>query len=285
MAARTRLTHVDERGRIRMVDVGDKAVTAREATASGHVSMSPAARAAIRSGTLEEGQPARSGAARRHHGRQAHGRDHSPVPSPGADRHRRRGDADVARGGDPRPRPRRRPDRRRDGGAHRRRRRRPHRLRHGQGRGQGDGHRPGPARGEVGRPVWALPSHAAAPAGARAAGRDHPRLDSAGRRRLAGTRRPRRADPAGPAAARRPPCDDAGGTHRRPGGVRRRVHLAARGRGARRGTASAVGAFAGRRRRHPVPRRPGRARRRRCRIRAACRRRRLPSTSSPWYWR
>ena len=57
MATRTRLTHVDERGRIRMVDVGDKAVTAREATASGHVSMSPAARAAIRSGSLKKGNP------------------------------------------------------------------------------------------------------------------------------------------------------------------------------------------------------------------------------------
>jgi len=54
---RPRLTHVDDRGRIRMVDVGDKAVTTREATASGHVSMSAAARAAMRGGTLKKGNP------------------------------------------------------------------------------------------------------------------------------------------------------------------------------------------------------------------------------------
>ncbi len=40
-----------------MVDVGDKAVTVREATASGHVSMSRAAREAIRGGTLKKGNP------------------------------------------------------------------------------------------------------------------------------------------------------------------------------------------------------------------------------------
>jgi cyclic pyranopterin monophosphate synthase len=57
MAASNRLTHVDDRGRIRMVDVGDKAVTAREATASGHVAMSATARAAIRGGTLKKGNP------------------------------------------------------------------------------------------------------------------------------------------------------------------------------------------------------------------------------------
>ena len=34
MAAPTRLSHVDDRGRVRMVDVGDKAVTTREAIAS-----------------------------------------------------------------------------------------------------------------------------------------------------------------------------------------------------------------------------------------------------------
>jgi cyclic pyranopterin phosphate synthase len=54
---RPKLTHVDDRGRIRMVDVGDKAVTTREAIASGHVSMSKAARDAIRGGTLKKGNP------------------------------------------------------------------------------------------------------------------------------------------------------------------------------------------------------------------------------------
>ncbi len=35
------LTHVDETGAARMVDVGDKAVTDRAATASGRVLVSP----------------------------------------------------------------------------------------------------------------------------------------------------------------------------------------------------------------------------------------------------
>ena len=57
MAASRRLTHVDTRGRIRMVDVGDKAVTSREAVASGQVTMSKAAREALRRGTLKKGSP------------------------------------------------------------------------------------------------------------------------------------------------------------------------------------------------------------------------------------
>jgi cyclic pyranopterin monophosphate synthase len=52
-----RLTHIDVDGRIRMVDVGGKAVSAREAVASGHVSMSPAARTAIRAGKIAKGDP------------------------------------------------------------------------------------------------------------------------------------------------------------------------------------------------------------------------------------
>jgi cyclic pyranopterin phosphate synthase len=38
----SRLTHVDETGRARMVDVSEKAATAREAVAAGFVRMSPA---------------------------------------------------------------------------------------------------------------------------------------------------------------------------------------------------------------------------------------------------
>lgn len=41
------LTHVDERGDARMVDVGDKAVTRREATAEGFVLLGPEALAAV----------------------------------------------------------------------------------------------------------------------------------------------------------------------------------------------------------------------------------------------
>ena len=35
----SRLTHVDRRGRVTMVDVGEKAVTAREAVARGSIRM------------------------------------------------------------------------------------------------------------------------------------------------------------------------------------------------------------------------------------------------------
>lgn len=41
MSDESRLTHVDERGSARMVDVADKAVTVRTATARGRVTVSP----------------------------------------------------------------------------------------------------------------------------------------------------------------------------------------------------------------------------------------------------
>lgn len=50
------LTHLDERGRIRMVDVGEKAVTRREAVARAAVRMLPATVAAIVSGRLKKGE-------------------------------------------------------------------------------------------------------------------------------------------------------------------------------------------------------------------------------------
>jgi cyclic pyranopterin phosphate synthase len=53
----TRLTHVDAEGRIRMVDVGDKPVTDREAVARGSIAMSAAARRLIRSGHVKKGDP------------------------------------------------------------------------------------------------------------------------------------------------------------------------------------------------------------------------------------
>lgn len=55
--ARLRLTHVDARGRIKMVDVGDKPVTSREAVARGSIAMSAAARKLIRSGAVKKGDP------------------------------------------------------------------------------------------------------------------------------------------------------------------------------------------------------------------------------------
>ena len=49
------LTHLDESGRARMVDVGAKPATARSATARGRIAMSPGALAAIREGNAPKG--------------------------------------------------------------------------------------------------------------------------------------------------------------------------------------------------------------------------------------
>lgn len=49
------LTHLDEHGHARMVDVGGKAETRRSARAAGRIAMSPAALAAIRSGEAPKG--------------------------------------------------------------------------------------------------------------------------------------------------------------------------------------------------------------------------------------
>ena len=51
------LTHVDAQGRIRMVDVGDKPVTVREAVARGSIAMSTAARSLIKGGKNQKGDP------------------------------------------------------------------------------------------------------------------------------------------------------------------------------------------------------------------------------------
>jgi cyclic pyranopterin phosphate synthase len=53
----TRLSHVDRAGAVRMVDVSDKAVTAREAVARGRITMSPEAVRQIRSGAVKKGDP------------------------------------------------------------------------------------------------------------------------------------------------------------------------------------------------------------------------------------
>jgi cyclic pyranopterin phosphate synthase len=52
-----RLTHVDRRGRIAMVDVSDKPVTAREAVARGSITMSREALRIVRSGANKKGDP------------------------------------------------------------------------------------------------------------------------------------------------------------------------------------------------------------------------------------
>ncbi len=55
--SREELSHVDQAGRIRMVDVGDKEETAREAVARGRIAVGPEALRAIRSGKLKKGDP------------------------------------------------------------------------------------------------------------------------------------------------------------------------------------------------------------------------------------
>lgn len=52
-----RLSHVDARGRARMVDVSAKPETAREAVAKGFVRLAPATIRLIRSGRLAKGNP------------------------------------------------------------------------------------------------------------------------------------------------------------------------------------------------------------------------------------
>ena len=49
------LTHVDETGRLRMVDVSEKPITVREAVARGRVTMSAEALRAVREATLKKG--------------------------------------------------------------------------------------------------------------------------------------------------------------------------------------------------------------------------------------
>ena len=48
------LSHVDAGGRVKMVDVGDKAVTAREAVARGSITMSREALRLIRTGAIKK---------------------------------------------------------------------------------------------------------------------------------------------------------------------------------------------------------------------------------------
>lgn len=52
-----KLSHVDDRGRVRMVDVSAKAETVREAVADGYVRLGRAALTAIRRKTVKKGDP------------------------------------------------------------------------------------------------------------------------------------------------------------------------------------------------------------------------------------
>lgn len=52
-----RLSHLDSRGRVRMVDVGDKPATLREAVARGSISIGAAALKLVRRGNVAKGDP------------------------------------------------------------------------------------------------------------------------------------------------------------------------------------------------------------------------------------
>ena len=54
---RRQLSHVDRRGRVKMVDVGAKPVTDRQAIARGAITMSPTALGLIRRGEIAKGDP------------------------------------------------------------------------------------------------------------------------------------------------------------------------------------------------------------------------------------
>ena len=56
-AAQPKLSHVDQQGRVTMVDVGEKPVTVREAVARGSIRMSREAIAQIRAGAVKKGDP------------------------------------------------------------------------------------------------------------------------------------------------------------------------------------------------------------------------------------
>lgn len=55
--SRPTLSHVDAQGRVKMVDVGDKPLTAREAVARGGIRMSATARKLVLSGQVKKGDP------------------------------------------------------------------------------------------------------------------------------------------------------------------------------------------------------------------------------------
>jgi cyclic pyranopterin monophosphate synthase len=74
------LTHIDAQGNAVMVDVGDKAETARTATAEGRIRMPAETLAADRRGLGQEGRRADRRPARRDHGGQAHARPDPALP-------------------------------------------------------------------------------------------------------------------------------------------------------------------------------------------------------------
>lgn len=57
MKRRSTLSHLDARGRIRMVDVGEKPASRREAVARGRITIAPEALRLVRAGRTKKGDP------------------------------------------------------------------------------------------------------------------------------------------------------------------------------------------------------------------------------------
>ncbi len=134
---RRRLTHVDRRGRPRMVDVSAKPPTARRAVAEAEVAVSPETMSLVIDGGNEKGDVLTVAELAGVMARQAHRGPHPALPPAPADRPVRLDQPGSRRRCPPGPRRGRhdRSDRRGDGGADGRGRGRAHRVRHGQGRG------------------------------------------------------------------------------------------------------------------------------------------------------
>src|SRR5471032_1785683 len=153
MATRSKkLSHVDARGRVKMVDVGDKPITNREAVARGTITMSRGA-AVDPDRRCQERRPAADRAAGRQPRRQTDLVADSALPSAAALERERRADPASARLRYRSARAHHVADRRGNGGAYRRRRRRAHHLRHGEGGRQDDGDRRHSRDVQVRRPL------------------------------------------------------------------------------------------------------------------------------------
>ena len=92
-----RLSHLDEAGKARMVDVGSKAVTSREALARGEITMSAAALTMIRTGKVAKGDPLQTARLAGIMAAKQTSVTHSSVSSPAVDPCQRRVDPDPAR--------------------------------------------------------------------------------------------------------------------------------------------------------------------------------------------
>lgn len=80
------LTHINEQGRAKMVDVSEKADTKRIGVASGRICMQPETFALITDGKIKKGRCARRSTGSRCHGSEKDLGDHSDVPSAAVDR-------------------------------------------------------------------------------------------------------------------------------------------------------------------------------------------------------